>query len=164
MRGNFITEKKGVNNPNYKDGRKGTRLYRVYNAMKTRCYNPRSKSFNRYGARGIKICDEWLTDFSAFCSWALSHGYKDKLTIERLDVNGDYSPNNCTWADCVVQANNRRSNRLIEYKGKVKNIKQWSNFFRINEKTVRDRLRRGWDPIKAITTPSDSKFRKKVVL
>lgn len=164
MRGNFVTDKRGASNPNYKDGRKGTRLYRIYNGMKTRCYNPSFSSYPRYGGRGVKICEEWLNDFSAFRSWAVSHGYRDDLTIERLDVNGDYSPDNCTWADYGAQANNKTDNHLITYEGETKTLKQWSDFFGISDRTVRDRLRRGWDPVRAITTPSDPKYRKRVVI
>ena len=163
MRGNFITDKNGSNNPNYKDGRKGTRLYRIYNNMKNRCYNCNSKSYKNYGGRGIKICSEWLSDFSVFKEWALSHGYREDLSIERLDVNGDYTPINCIWATYKVQANNMRSNHLISFGGKTKTVKEWSDYFGINERTVRDRLRRGWDPILAITTAPDPKYRKRVV-
>lgn len=163
MRGNFITDKHGMNNPNYKDGRKNTRLYRIYNNMKTRCYNPRSINYQNYGARGVKICEEWLNDFSAFKTWALFHGYREDLTIERKDVNGDYSPDNCIWADYDTQANNMRSNHLITFEGVTKTLKQWADYFGISDRTVRDRLRRGWDPVRAITTPPDPKYRKRVI-
>lgn len=163
MRGNFITDKNGSNNPNFKDGRKGTRLYRIYNNMKTRCYNPNSESYKNYGGRGIKICSEWLTDFSTFRSWALSHGYREDLTIERKDVNGNYTPDNCVWATYKVQANNTRSNHLYTIDGITMNLTEWSEYFGINVKTVRDRLLRGWDIKRALSTPADSKYRKRVV-
>lgn len=163
MRGNFITDKNGSNNPNYKDGRKGTRLYRIYNNMKTRCYNPHSYSYKHYGARGITICKEWLEDFSAFKEWALSHGYRDNLTIERLNVNESYTPSNCVWATYKVQANNMRSNHLETIDGVTKNITEWAEFYGISVKTVRDRLLRGWDLKRALTTPVDPKYRKRVV-
>ena len=163
MRGNFITDKNGSNNPNYKDGRKGTRLYRIYNNMKTRCYNPNSESYKYYGARGVRICSEWLNDFSAFKDWALSHGYREDLTIERLDVNGDYTPDNCVWATYKVQANNMRSNHLVTIDGVTKNLTEWAEYYEINIKTVRDRLKRGWDLISALTVSPDPKYRKRVV-
>lgn len=163
MRGNFITDKNGSNNPNYKDGRKGTRLYRIYNGMKTRCYNPNSDSYKYYGARGVSICSEWLNDFSAFKEWALSHGYREDLTIERLDVNGDYTPDNCTWATYKIQANNMRSNHLATIDGVTKNLTEWAEYYGINIKTVRDRLLRGWDLISALTVSPDPKYRKRVV-
>lgn len=163
MRGNFITDKNGSNNPNYKDGRKRSRLYRIYNNMKTRCYNPNSESYKYYGGRGISICNEWLEDFSIFKEWALIHGYREDLTIERLDVNGDYNPDNCVWATYKVQANNMRSNHLETIDGVTKNLTEWAEFYGINIKTVRDRLLRGWDLKRALTTPADPKYRKKVV-
>lgn len=163
MRGNFITDKNGSNNPNYKDGRKGTRLYRIYNNMKTRCYNPNSKSYKYYGARGIGICSEWLNNFSAFKVWALSNGYQDNLTIERLDVNGNYDPSNCVWATYKVQANNTRSNHLFTIDGITMNLTEWSEYYSISVKTVRDRLLRGWDIKRALITPADPKYRKRVI-
>ena len=161
MRGNFITDKTGDANPNYKDGRKGTRLYRIYNNMKTRCYNPNADSYKYYGARGVKIYPEWLKDFANFKEWALSHGYREDLTIERLDVNGDYTPNNCTWATYKVQANNMRSNHLVTIDGITMNLSEWAEYYGINVKTVRDRLLRGWDIKRALVTPADPKYRKR---
>lgn len=163
MRGNFITDTHGSNNPNYKDGRKGTRLYRIYNNMKSRCYNPNFISYKYYGKRGITIYDEWLNDYSAFKEWALNNGYEDNLTIERLDVNGNYEPNNCIWATYKTQANNMRSNHLVTINGVTKNLTEWSEHYDINVKTVRDRLKRGWDIVRALETPADPKYRKRVI-
>lgn len=163
MRGNFITDKNGFNNPNYKDGRKGTRLYRIYNNMKSRCYNPNSTCYQYYGGRGINICKEWLKDFSTFKEWALNNGYTDDLTLDRIDVDGDYTPNNCRWTTYKVQANNMRSNNLITIYGFTKTLTEWSEFYEINVKTVRDRLKRGWDIIEALQVPPDPKYRKRVV-
>lgn len=163
MRGNFITDKNGEKNPNYKDGRKGTRLYNIYYRMKDRCYNPHSKSYKNYGGRGISICKEWLTDFSAFKTWALSHGYREDLTIERVDVNGNYTPDNCIWATLKVQGNNKRNNHRETIDGVTKNLSEWSELYGISVKTVRDRLLRGWDLKRALTTPADPKYRKRAV-
>lgn len=90
------------------------RLYRIYTNMKTRCYNEINHNYPRYGGRGITICDEWKKDFKAFLSWALENGYSENLTIDRIDVNGNYEPNNCRWSNAIEQANNKRNTVFVE--------------------------------------------------
>lgn len=163
MRGNFITDRNGSKNPNYKDGRKYMRLYRIYRNILTRCYNNHSDSYTYYGARGITVCEEWINDFKAFYDWSMSHGYNDTLTIDRICVNGNYEPSNCRWATVRVQALNRRNNKIITIKNDTKTLTEWCELYGINYKTVQDRLRRGWDVEKALKTHVDTRFRKKVV-
>lgn len=89
----------------------GTKLYGVWNSMKQRCYNPNVKSYNRYGGRGIKVCKSWYMDFSVFRKWALENGYKDGLTIDRIDNDRGYAPWNCRWVTKKIQAQNRHISR-----------------------------------------------------
>ena len=112
MRGNFITDRRGKLNPNYKDGRKGTRLYSIYRGMMTRCYNSNTPSYKRYGARGITMCDEWKNDFSKFHNYVITlpnYGEPGYTSIDRIDNNGGYKPGNIRWATSVMQNNNKRN-------------------------------------------------------
>lgn len=136
-------------------GLRKTRLYTIWAQMKSRCLNPNSNNYDRYGERGIKVCEEWLNNFVAFHDWAIENGYDDELTIDRIDNNGDYEPTNCRWATIEEQANNKRSSCLIEYKGERKTIAQWANLLNINEKMLRRRMDRGWDVERALTEKSN---------
>ena len=106
---NVETRKSGDNRRTH--GGCGTRLYRIWKAMRSRCYNPHFKDYKNY--QKITICDEWLNDFSAFRKWALESGYDDTLSIDRIDPYGDYCPNNCRWADSITQANNKTTTRKV---------------------------------------------------
>lgn len=90
-------------------GLHNTRLYGIWSKMKSRCYNAHNKDYKDYGGRGIKICKEWQKDFINFYNWAMNNNYKKDLSIDRIDVNGDYCPKNCRWADAYTQASNKRN-------------------------------------------------------
>lgn len=106
-------------------GMTGSRLWNTWRAMRERCLNPNSVSYPRYGGRGITLYAEWRS-FSAFKEWALANGYRDGLTIDRIDNNGPYSPQNCRWATWDEQQNNRRNNHMLTIRGATKSVAQWS--------------------------------------
>lgn len=87
------------------------RIYRIWQGMKSRCYYQKNKFYRIYGGRGIRVCNEWRTEFGLFCEWALKHDYADNLTIDRIDVNGNYEPSNCRWITNAEQQRNRRNNK-----------------------------------------------------
>lgn len=128
-------------------------LYRLLEGMKARCYKAWSKDYDRYGARGIYICDEWVEDIRSFYDWALSNGYKKGATIDRIDNNGPYAPWNCRFVDYKTQARNRRSNRIIIYNGEKKPLTEWAEIFCIKPSTVEKRLARGWAVEDALKRP-----------
>lgn len=121
----------------------GTRLYWIWHNMKARCLKEGSTNYEHYGGRGIKVCEEWKS-FVPFRDWAHSSGYDDSLTIERIDVNGNYEPSNCRWATMKEQANNKRTSHYFTYHGETKTIKQWSEEKKINRETLRHRILAGW--------------------
>jgi hypothetical protein len=129
------------------------RLRNIYNGMKTRCYYENCEAYKNYGGRGITICDEWLNSerlsprrcspskgLVAFVNWALSNGYSDDLTIDRIDVNKGYSPNNCRWITKKEQGFNKRTNHLVTYKGETKTLKEWCDYLHLNYTTIKARI------------------------
>lgn len=121
-------------------------LFSKWEHMKDRCYNPKDKRYKNYGGRGIKICNEWLNSFESFYEWSLENGYKDGLTIDRIDVNGNYEPNNCRWTTWDVQCNNRTNNVYIEYNGEINTLKQWCDILNIDYKKAHNRIHKlKWD-------------------
>lgn len=128
------------------------KLYQVWNGMRARTENKNNHAFKDYGARGIKLCEEWK-EFENFRIWALQNGYKEGLSIEREDNDGDYCPENCKWADNETQANNKRSSRKIKYNGEIKTVNQWAKQYGINRATLTERLNKGMTIEEAIQKP-----------
>jgi hypothetical protein len=110
-------------------------------------------AYESYGGRGIKVCKEWRYSPEAFCEWGEEHKTCPGLTLDRIDNDGDYSPENCRWADQKQQANNRRSTRTICFNGVEHSLIEWSRIFGLRHSTIQQRLNRGWDVEMALTTP-----------
>ena len=128
-----------------------TKLYRVWATMRGRCRSQSYSGFRHYGGRGISVCTEWEDNFQSFYDWAISAGYREGLSIDRIDTNGNYEPQNCRWVSKTTQANNKRTNVKIEYNGEVHTVAEWASIFGLNYITLWMRLKRGWDFEKAIS-------------
>ena len=131
----------------------GTRLYRIWRGMKTRCSLKEDKHYADYGGRGISVCQEWQQSYELFRDWALENGYRDDLSIDRINNDGNYCPENCRWATLSQQSRNRRSNVYYELHGRRLTVSDWAEQSGIKAKTIRERLRRGWELEKAIFEP-----------
>lgn len=119
-----------------------TRPYDIWQNMKGRCYNPHNPRYDRYGGRGITVCDEWKEDFNAFYEWSVQNGYSDDLTIDRIDNDKGYSPDNCRWATQEEQARNRESNIKITIGNATKTLTEWGEIFELDYKKIIMRYRR----------------------
>lgn len=132
-----------------------SRIYHIWDGMKERC-KINTENHKHWAGKGIKICDEWLGEkgFENFFKWSMDNGYSDNLTIDRIDGDGDYEPNNCRWVTYEVQNNNSSKNVKIECFGETKTIAQWAKEFGINYKTLYSRIKKGWTMERALlTTP-----------
>ncbi len=133
-----------------KHGQCRTRLYRIWRRMKERCKNPNCSDYGNYGGRGITLAEEWLT-FEPFFLWAMNNGYSDDLSIDRIENDGPYAPENCRWITQKKQCNNKRTCRYIEHNGKIKTLKEWAEIYGIHDNTLRSRLGRGLSIEQALT-------------
>lgn len=131
------------NKNHFKHGLAHTRIDNIYKGMISRCYHPRNIRFDRYGGRGITVCDEWKNDKTKFFEWAFANGYTDDLTIDRIDGDKGYSPDNCKWKTQKAQQNNRCNNRQIELNGETHTMAEWSDITGIKAPTIWARLKRG---------------------
>lgn len=139
-----------------------TRLHRIWHSMYCRCYYPTTNQYKNYGGKGVKVCDEWKHNFVNFYNWAMSNGYNDSLTLDRIDNNKNYCPENCKWSTLEQQNNNRTTSKFITYNGKTQTQIQWCREYNINVVTFSDRIKRGWSIEEALTLPSNSKCKKEL--
>lgn len=135
------------------------RLRSIFNGMIQRCENKNRKAYKDYGGRGIKVCDEWRNSFASFCEWSISNGYADDLSIDRIDGNGDYSPQNCRWATSIQQNNNRKDNKNICFGGETHTLSEWSRLTNIGKETIKYRLDSGWPINEVLGEPHQKRSR-----
>ena len=140
-------------------GARRTRLYNIWRGMKKRCRNANDPFFADYGGRGISICNEWEHNFQLFYDWAMANGYKENLTIDRIDNEKGYCPENCRWATMKIQSRNRRGNHLLTFRGITRPIQEWAEIMGIPHTALRKRLKYGWSVEDALTKPIKNKSR-----
>lgn len=129
-------------------GKSNTRLFTIWTQMRARCRDNRRKDYN---GRGITVCKEWDSSFEAFRDWAFNNGYSDDLSIDRIDNNGNYEPENCRWADRITQCNNRRSSRMVTYQGRTQTLAQWCRELDLSYNAISLRInQRGWSEEEAL--------------
>lgn len=135
-------------------GMSNTRIYKIYKGMLQRCFCKTAKAYPNYGGRGIIVCDEWKKDFMNFYNWAIANGYTDELTIDRINVNGNYCPKNCRWITKAEQSRNTRSNHFLTFNGKTQTICEWSREMNIDHRKICKRINTyGWSVERTLTTP-----------
>lgn len=133
--------------------RNASKLYSVWLNMRSRCYNPKNKKYKDYGGRGILICEEWA-EFLNFKKWAESNGFYKNLTIDRIDNNGNYCPENCRWITQKEQTRNKRTNHLLTFNGETKTMAEWSEITGIKYHTLKNRINKyGYSVSRALTEP-----------
>ena len=127
-------------------------LYKTWQNMRNRCSNPKATKYELYGGRGISVCDQWQTDFMSFYNWALASGWSPGLSIDRINPNEGYSPQNCRWATHFEQNDHLRSNHMVTYQGKTQPVYAWARELGMHPNTLGERLRRGWSIDRAFGT------------
>lgn len=160
-------EKDKTNSNRLLHGLSKTRPYKIWIDIKRRCKDCQRPSYQYYGGKGVKICQEWESDFMAFYKWAIANGYDDSLSIDRIDVNGDYCPENCRWVTNKIQANNTTRNRFITYDGRTQTLAQWADELGVSRTLISDRLDRlGWpvDMALSVSPGSETKSEKLLTL
>ena len=141
-------QKEAIAKVNYRHGKTRTKIYGIWRAMMQRCYDNNSHAYARYGGRGIAVCDKWKS-FDGF--YADMGDKPDGMSLERIDNNGGYTPENVVWASQKTQSNNRRSNVILEYMGRKQTMQQWADESGLKIQTIWARLNRGWSVDRAIS-------------
>lgn len=129
-------------------------LYRVWQRIKSSTTNPNHQDYEWYGGKGVRVCEEWFNDFTKFYEWSIANGYQPGLTIDRIEVNGNYEPSNCRWVPFKAQTLNRTDNTYLTHDGITRTIKEWSQITGIKPSTLYARARKGWPPDKILSTQS----------
>jgi hypothetical protein len=145
----------------FKHGETGSPLYKCWDSMKQRCYNILDVNYERYGRRGIKVCDEWRYDYLTFKAWAVTNGYSKKLSLDRIDNDRGYSPDNCRWATMLVQNNNSSFNKHLTINGITQTIAQWTRApgCVVAPLTVYSRITKlRWPPELAVFAPKHTRY------
>lgn len=138
----------------YIHGEGKTRIYRIWASMKQRCFNPKAHAYERYGGRGITMCEEWANDYLCFKEWAMNNGFSEDLSIDRIDNNQGYFPENCRWATRAQQQRNKRTTRFATLNGETKSLAEWEEITGIGKRVLWNRLFIfEWTDEKALTTP-----------
>ena len=144
-----------------------TRIYKTWKNMKSRCNNPNASKYYLYGGKGIKVCDEWSNDFMSFYNWAMVNGYQEGLTIDRIDSDKNYCPENCRWATYKEQNSHLKYSdkcaivpKIIEYNGEKMNLTEWANKLGMNPKTLHARYERGWSIKRMLETPTIKEIKR----
>lgn len=140
-------------------GKSYERIYQIWKGMRARCNHQLNRAYGDYGGRGICVCKEWDSSFRAFFAWAMESGYKDDLTIDRIDPDGNYEPENCRWADRTAQSRNRRNKRLLTYKGETRPLWEWAEITGLPDSLVSGRFARGWSAERIFSEPVHTECR-----
>jgi hypothetical protein len=119
--------------------------------MRQRCNNPKDISYPNYGGRGIRVCEEWDTDFQSFYTWAIANGFSSELQLDRIDTNGNYEPSNCRWVKRQTNMRNKRNNIVVQIDSNVKTLSEWAECSVIPYKTLFMRYKNGWRGKKLIS-------------
>lgn len=147
---------------NHTHKKSGTRIYRIWQGMKTRCFDINDKRYERYGERGITVCEEWKNNFLSFYDWSMANGYDENLSIDRIDNDGNYCPENCRWVTLKEQANNRSSNVKYKIGNVTKKLSEWCELFELDFNTILARFEREENiTMDKLFRPVESQYRGK---